>query len=130
MVEGRRHVAVLPLRHGAYSRRDTSPSLRDREETGGHDAVLAIPESIVGFSELNPVTLTPSAFLDPIFPPEEQPPLQCFIPSDGEGVGSTFLDDGGLWSSDEARATESAGVLAEVDGWPLLARRALMDVDC
>ncbi len=51
-------------------------------------------------------------------------------PVGGEGVGSTFLDDGGLWSSDEARATESPGVLAEVDGWPLLARRALMEADC
>ncbi len=49
---------------------------------------------------------------------------QSVQPVGGEGVGSTFLDDGGLWSSDEARATESPGVLAEVDGWPLLARRA------
>ena len=63
-------------------------------------------------------------------PPELKPMGHSVQPVGGEGVGSTFLDGGGLWSSDEARAKESTGVLAEVDGWPLLARRALMDADC
>ena len=34
-------------------------------------------------------------------------------------------DVGGLWSSDEARGKDTSGVLAEVDGWPAPARRAL-----
>jgi hypothetical protein len=34
-------------------------------------------------------------------------------------------DVGGLWSSDEARGTDTPGVLAGVDGWLLFARRAL-----
>ena len=34
-------------------------------------------------------------------------------------------DVGGLWSSDEARGKDTPGVLAEVDGWPAPARRAL-----
>jgi hypothetical protein len=106
------------------------PGDDDNEERQTHDAVLAIPESIVGFKKYSPALSTTSAFLNPIFAPEEEPPVQCSHPVGGEGVGSTFLDDGGLWSSDEARATESPGVLAEVDGWPLLARRALMDADC
>jgi hypothetical protein len=33
-------------------------------------------------------------------------------PVGGEGVGSTLLDVGGLWSSDEARGTQTPGVLA------------------
>ena len=37
-------------------------------------------------------------------------------PVDGEGVGSTLLDDGGLWPSDEACAMESAGVLVGQGG--------------
>ena len=37
------------------------------------------------------------------------------------------LDVGGLWSSDEARAEESPGVLREVDGWPPFARRAPLE---
>src|SRR5690606_29505799 len=48
-------------------------------------------------------------------------------PVGGEGVGSSALDDGGLWSSDEARAEESPGVLEDVDGWRPLARRAPWD---
>ena len=34
-------------------------------------------------------------------------------------------DVGGLWSSDEARGKDTSGVLAQVDGWPAPARRAL-----
>ena len=34
-------------------------------------------------------------------------------------------DVGGLWSSDEARGMDTPGVLAQVDGWPAPARRAL-----
>jgi hypothetical protein len=45
-------------------------------------------------------------------------------PVGGEGVGSTLLDVGGLWSSDEARGTQTSGVLEDVDGWRLPARRA------
>ena len=41
----------------------------------------------------------------------KNPPYNPAHPVEGEGVGSTFLDDGGLWSSDEARAEESPGVL-------------------
>jgi hypothetical protein len=48
-------------------------------------------------------------------------------PVGGEGVGSTFLDVGGLWSSDEARAKDSPGVLAGVDGWRPPARRGLQE---
>src|SRR5690606_33996436 len=48
-------------------------------------------------------------------------------PVGGEGVGSSALDDGGLWSSDEARAEESPGVLEGRDGSCPLARRAPWD---
>src|SRR6478672_2252587 len=43
----------------------------------------------------------------------------------GEGVGSTLLDVGGLWSSDEARGMQTSGALEDVDGWRPPARRAL-----
>ena len=45
-------------------------------------------------------------------------------PVGGEGVGSTFLDGGGLWSSDEARRRDTSGVLEDVDGWRPPARHA------
>ena len=48
-------------------------------------------------------------------------------PVGGEGVGSTLLDGGGLWSSDEARGKDTAGDLEDVDGWRPPARRALLD---
>ena len=48
-------------------------------------------------------------------------------PVDGEGVGSTLLDGGGLWSSDEARAEESPGGLEGGDGSRPPARRALLE---
>ena len=71
--------------------------------------------------------------------PSPSPVRQRPEPDGGRGgssIGATrrwggrrihVLDGGGPWSSDEARAMESPGVLAEVDGWPLLARRALLD---
>jgi len=36
-------------------------------------------------------------------------------------------DVGGLWSSDEARGMDTSGVLADVDGWRLPARRGPME---
>jgi hypothetical protein len=53
-----------------------------------------------------------------------EPASQYAYPVDGEGVGSTFLDDGGLWPSDEARGKETSGVLEGRDGSCPLARRA------
>ena len=49
------------------------------------------------------------------------------IPSVGRASDPTFLDVGGLWSSDEARAKESSGVLEGRDGSCPLARRALLE---
>ena len=52
-------------------------------------------------------------------------------PVGGEGVGSTFLDDGGLWPSEEARGKETSGVLVgwRVDSIRLLAARC-WTADC
>ena len=55
---------------------------------------------------------------------ESRPLTLRAIPSAGRASDPTFLDDGGLWSSDEARAEESPGVLEGRDGSCPLARRA------
>ncbi|MBW8302761.1 MAG: hypothetical protein K0M78_02195, partial [Brevundimonas sp.] len=60
------------LRHGAYSRRATTPlaSRKGRRRLSQY-AVLAIRENMVWFSGKHPAFPTASAFLEPIFPPEK-----------------------------------------------------------
>jgi hypothetical protein len=97
---------------------------------GSPDAVLTIRESIAGHagsisSAINDMTCCPNQSTG-------RAGFRAHTvshPVDGEGVGSTFLDDGGLWSSDEARAEESLGGprRRSMDGLRLLAARLRME---
>ena len=110
--------AASPLHHSTLIRRCAPPSPKGRR--------IRWDESIVGFRRKCPAFPTPSSFPKLYSWRRARRPYHAVHPVGGEGVGSTFLDVGGLWSSDEARGRLRRGSLrTSMDGVRLLAARFL-----